>query len=660
MKLSLRTFVPNTDTSLSDSLLDDYVFQNFDKMTPADYDFIGFRSGLEIHQQLLTSKKLFCRCPAGEYSDEYHAEILRHMRPTLSELGEYDGTALMEFKTRKEIIYHINRNTVCTYEMDDTPPFELNEEALDIALEIGLLYGCSLVDELHISRKQYLDGSIPTGFQRTTIVGVNGSIPYKNRLIPIVQLGLEEDACREVSDYGHTRVYLTDRLGMPLIETVTAPEMRSPQEVAEVNEIFRRLVRSTGKVRTGIGSTRQDVNVSILGGTRIEIKGVPRIPMIPLLTYNEAQRQWNLLRLRRELHRRGITPQTFSYHFDDVTRLLRKTRYTPIRNAIHENKTVQCVVLHQFKGLLRWPTQTDTYFSREISDRVRVIACLTTLPNLIHSDSPSETLSTAEWQSVRKQTNSSNDDTLVLVWGDTKDVETAVQEIVIRALEATMGVPSETRQALSDGTNGFERILPGPDRMYPDTDLPPKKITKDRIERIARLVPEPYWKREEWCKTLNIPSDTLKPLTISPYYSIFEKAVKDWKLNPTTVAVSLIQYPKRLKRKCLSLSNLHRDAIEAILLLYRDGRISKEGIYIMMESVCENGTLEVDFEEEDYLSLLPNEIEKCFQDCKHLPFHHYEQMFRTLMRSVMNRFRGKIDGAIVAEQVHFYLKTLSV
>ena len=229
----------------------DFAFKPFPEMTEADYAAVGFRSGLEIHQQLLTLKKLFCRCPAGRYSERFDAEILRHMRPTLSELGEYDGTALMEFKTKKEILYHINRETVCTYEMDDTPPFELNEEALDIALGIGQMYGCSMVDEIHIARKQYLDGSIPTGFQRTTIVGVDGSIPFGGRRVRIVQLGLEEDACREVSDVGHRRTYLADRLGMPLIETVTAPDMKTPQEVAAVGEILRRMVRSSGQVRTG-------------------------------------------------------------------------------------------------------------------------------------------------------------------------------------------------------------------------------------------------------------------------------------------------------------------------------------------------------------------------------------------------------------------------
>ncbi len=173
--------------------------------TPEDYAALGMKSGIEIHQQLATTKKLFCRCPVVRpYSEIFNAEILRHMRPTLSELGEYDGTALMEFKTKKEIIYQIRQDTVCTYEMDDTPPFELNLQALDIALEVTMLLNCNLVSEVHIARKQYLDGSIPTGFQRTTILGVDGWIPYRGKRIGIIQLGLEEDACREVSDVGHS------------------------------------------------------------------------------------------------------------------------------------------------------------------------------------------------------------------------------------------------------------------------------------------------------------------------------------------------------------------------------------------------------------------------------------------------------------------------
>ena len=621
-------------------------------MNESDYAAVGFKSGLEIHQQLLTSKKLFCRCPAGRYSESFNAEILRHMRPTLSELGEYDGTALMEFKTKKEIIYQINHETVCTYEMDDTPPFELNSEALDIALEIGLLYGCSMVDEIHIARKQYLDGSIPTGFQRTTIVGVNGAIPYKDRRIGIVQLGLEEDACREVSDVGHRRTYLTDRLGMPLIETVTAPDMHTPQEVAEVGDILRRLVRSTGKVRTGPGAARQDVNVSVTGGTRVEIKGVPRIPNIPLLTYNEAMRQYNLLRLRDELHRRGITKDTFEGKTEEVTRYLRGTRYQPVRDAIADGQTVNCVLIRGFNGLLRWQTQTDTYFSREISDRVRVVACLTTLPNIVHSDSPSETLASSEWRILRKSVGATDDDTIVVVWGNKQDSATGALEIIIRAKEATIGIPSETRQALRDGTNGFERILPGPDRMYPDTDLPPRRISREHLAEISTGVPSPYWENEQWYRELGIPDDVVASLSISPLAGLFETAVKEWKIPSTLAAVTLIQFPKRVAKRLGRRVDLSAESIGEILLAFRDGLMTKEGILPALLQIAGGAA----FSRESLPPLctdsdLSTAIIQSREDLPSIRLCNPGRSSTVLMGRVMEKVRGRIDGRVVATRL---------
>ena len=627
-------------------------FKAFSEMTEADYAAVGFKSGLEIHQQLLTTKKLFCRCPAGRYSERVTAEILRHMRPTLSELGEYDGTALMEFKTKKEIIYQINHETVCTYEMDDTPPFELNTEALDITLGIGLLYGCAMVDEIHISRKQYLDGSIPTGFQRTTIVGVNGGIPYKGRRITIVQLGLEEDACREVSDIGHRRTYLTDRLGMPLIETVTAPDMRTPGEVAEVAEILRMLVRSTGKVRTGPGAARQDVNVSVEGGTRIEIKGVPRIPDIPLLTYTEAMRQYNLLQLRAELHRRGITQEAFQAKSEEVTQLFRKTRYEPIRNAITQGSSVQCVLLRGFQGLLRWQTQPDTHFSREISDRVRVVACLTALPNIIHSDSPSETLASSEWQTLKKTVGATEDDTIVVVWGPAGDAVMGASEIALRAKEATVGVPSETRQALRDGTNGFERILPGPNRMYPDTDLPPHRVFPEHLREIGKDVPRPIWELEAWYRELVLPSDVLTPLAVSPFRKLFDVAVREWHLPPTLVAVSLVQLPKRVARKLGHPVTIAPETMTEILRAYKDDLMSREGLLPAIVAAA-TGTLF------DRHALPPrcteNELQSALETARNAlastPLHNPERAPEVLLGSVMENLRGRVAGKEVAGRV---------
>src|ERR1041385_2581515 len=275
-------------------------------MDQFDYQSAGLISGLEVHQQLLTSEKLFCHCPAGLYTETHDAEVLRHMRPTLSELGVYDGTALMEFKTKKEIVYLLNRLNTCTYEMDDTPPFLVNQEAIDVSIELCLMMNMDIIDEVHIARKQYLDGSIPTGFQRTAIVGVNGFLPFRGRKLTVTHLSVEEDSCREVSDKGHRVIWRTDRLGMPLTETVTGPELRTPEEVRDAILLCGLVARSTGRVRTGIGASRQDVNVSVRGGNRVEIKGVPRAGYAVKLVHNEGVRQFNLLKMREVMPSRGL------------------------------------------------------------------------------------------------------------------------------------------------------------------------------------------------------------------------------------------------------------------------------------------------------------------------------------------------------------------
>ena len=614
-------------------------------MTPEDYAKVGFKSGLEVHQQLWTDKKLFCRCPAGHYSSNYNAEILRHMRPTLSELGEYDGTALMEFKTKKEIIYRINYDTVCTYEMDDTPPFMMNSNALDIAMEIAMLNNAHIVDEVHIARKQYLDGSIPTGFQRTAIVSVGGALPYKDKQINLIQMSIEEDSCREVSDVGHKRVYITDRLGMPLIETVTQPEMKTPQEVAEVNQIIRKMARSTGHVRTGMGAARQDVNVSVTGGTRIEIKGVSKITKIPLLTYNEAMRQWNLLKLRQELWNRGINAETFSAENADITKLMRKTRCFQISDAIAKGNRVRCVLLHGFKGLLRWQTQTDTYFSREISDRVRVIACLSTLPNIMHSDSMSESIPSSEWSIIKKSIGATENDTIVIVWGDERDSLTGANEIIIRAKEATIGIPSETRQALSDGTNGFERILPGPERMYPDTDLPPIKITQERYDKIKAGLPKSVWIRIKNYQDLGLSEKLSEEIAGSRFADTFEEVVYNLKVDPKYASFILIDFHKRLKKEKLNISVLSHEDYLDIFRNYQSGNILKEGVLHTIRKAMNLGKYSPDMLPklcvDPELTQIINQAKAEFDRIK---IRKPEFKTEILMGITMSKLRGKVKG----------------
>lgn len=496
-------------------------------MEKIDYAEVGLISGLEVHQQLMTDRKMFCHCPAGLYTETHDGSVLRHMRPTLSELGEYDGTALMEFKTKKNIIYLLHQSNVCTYEMDDTPPFLVNQQAVDIAIEQCLMLGCDIVDEVHIARKQYLDGSIPTGFQRTAIVGVNGRLPFRGREISITQVSVEEDSCREVSDRGHLIVWRTDRLGMPLIETVTGPDLRTPEEVAEAILLVGRVCRSTRHVRVGLGASRQDVNVSVRGGRRVEIKGVPKAGWAPRLVHGEAVRQVNLLRLRDELHRRGLTaPGKVETESADVTDLFVNSEYALLRCEVFEQWlkaerrrpafelgagafAVVAVRLKGLAGTLSWPSQPELTFAHELCGRIRVISGLDQAPIMLSGEKwPDYRGALQELRRVRTRLHCESDDAVVVVWGPAEDCRTAAEEIRIRYADATDGVPNETRQPFEDGTTDFERILPGPDRMYPDTDSPPTRVTRDRVARLSSGLAEKPWHRESRYAGAGVPSAT--------------------------------------------------------------------------------------------------------------------------------------------------------
>jgi glutamyl-tRNA(Gln) amidotransferase subunit E len=314
--------------------------------------------------------------------------------------------------------------------------------------------------------------------------------------------------------------------------------------------------------------------------------------------------------------------------------------------------TVNCVLLKGFKGLLRWQTQTDTAFSREISDRVRVVACLTTLPNIIHSDSPSETLAVSEWQMLKKSMGASDGDTIVLVWGNKVDAATGASEIVIRSREATIGVPSETRQALRDGTNGFERILPGPDRMYPDTDLPPKRITAEHLAHLSHSVPRPFWQNEKWYKALGLPADLIGPLSISPLAGLFESAVKEWNLPPTLTAIALIQYPKRASRRLGRRIDLQPALFREVLLAYKNSRLAREGILPALILGATGAPLSV--------ATLPppcsedevNEaIDLSAEELSAMRLHHPDKKPKVFMGLVMQKLRGRVDGSRIAEKL---------
>jgi glutamyl-tRNA(Gln) amidotransferase subunit E len=493
------------------------------------YEALGFRCGLEVHQQLKTEKKLFCRCPAGQYQDgsAYDAQLVRHMRPTLSELGEYDGTALMEFKTKKNIIYRIKGETACTYDIDDTPPFAINREALTIATEIALLLGSQVVGELHITRKQYLDGSIPTGFQRTAIVGIDGEITLANKTVRIIQLSIEEDSCREISDIGHERTYSTDRLGTPLIETVTYPELLTPDEAEEAAQHIRFLNRSTGHVNVGIGAGREDVNVSIEGGTRVEIKGVQHIRWIPELTHNEAFRQKALLAIRSQLQAAVADPSAWSL----TTEALDPKDYSSQLPIDDEPEAMVAMNLPEFASILSHFTNPNRCFADELSDRVKVVACIDK-PNMTHSEESEGQLGSDMWDHIRSVLSSKQGDAQLLIWGPLCDMETAIETVEERCKMAFEGVPNETRKALPDGTTLFERVLPGPDRMYPDTDSAPIPLDEAAIEQLRATLPRSISACLTQMRAWNIPDDCHPFILKRTLFPLLEKLVHEGDVPP--------------------------------------------------------------------------------------------------------------------------------
>ena len=563
--------------------------------TQKDYDRIGFKAGLEVHQQLKSKRKLFCYCPAGLYHDDdnFNAEIIRHMRPTLSELGEYDGTALMELKTKKEIIYRINNDNACTYEIDDTPPFPMDSEALEIALEIALLSKMNVVGEVHIARKQYLDGSIPTGFQRTAILGVEGEIQLKHKKVRLIQLSIEEDACREISDIGHTRVYKTDRLGMPLIETVTYPDFVNPEEVKEGANYIRFLNRSTGKVRTGMGTAREDVNVSCRGGTRVEIKGVSHNNWIPRLTHNEAFRQWTLLRIKKILNQRVKNIEKWKINFEHIKANVNFSTYEPLQIARQNKHDVIAINLPEFKGILSHFTQPDKIFADEISNRLKVIACLEK-PNMIHSEQFTLNINLSEFNKIADILNAKGNDAQLIIWGPKEDLKTALETIEERCQMAFERVPNETRKSFENGTTIFERVLPGANRMYPDTDSAAISLDDNYINKLSKNLPVDVYKRIEQLKNWNVPEDSYNYILKRNLMLTIEKIILDLKIDSKFVGTFFGHTLKWVEGKFCPYDDFIYEKIYDLFKYLKQNKIELNIAKKMLPELYQHGQLNFD------------------------------------------------------------------
>jgi glutamyl-tRNA(Gln) amidotransferase subunit E len=353
-------------------------------MQTFDYKKIGFKCGLEIHQQLDTEKKLFCRCPAelqGNRNPDF--TVKRLMRPVLGEMGTFDKAMLTEYEKGITTIYEGYNDVICTYELDDTPPFSCNEAARKIALQLAGLLNANIIEEMHVCRKNYLDGSVPSGFQRTMILGTDGYVTLESgKKIGINILSLEEDAARKINTENKTNYYRLDRLGIPLVEITTDPDITDPFECRDCAERLGLLLWSS-KVKKVLGSIRQDINISIKKGSRIEIKGVQKLDWIPKLINNEISRQIKLIEIKEELIKRGLSENDIKAEAKDLSKLLKNTKSNLVAKGLKSGKKLYGINFKGLKGIFGKELTENYRFGTEISSKVKSISGL---KGFIHSD----------------------------------------------------------------------------------------------------------------------------------------------------------------------------------------------------------------------------------------------------------------------------------
>jgi len=594
---------------------------------------------LEIHVQLDTGRKLFCHCRPELKNTEPDFRIVRRLRPAMSELSAIDPAALWEFRKMKTIMYEGYNDVTCLVELDEEPPHEPDEESLLLALAISKAFNAKIFDEIYVMRKVVIDGSNVSGFQRTMVVAHDGLAVFPNYKVPIWTISLEEDAARKVEEKGDLVVYRLDRLGIPLIEVSTGPMEYPPTSIAEVAWLIGRTIMNTRRTKRGLGSIRQDLNISIAKGAKTEVKGVPELSLIPKVIELEVLRQVNLLKIRDELINRGLSKDQYTPDLVDVTEVLSSTKSNIVRKTLEAGGVVAALKTPGLRGLLGFELQPGRRFGSELADRVRA---WTRLGGLIHSDElPGYGISGEE---VSKVAGRLGTDSFILLMGPPGvELQEAAKVIVNRVREAFDGVPEETRAAREDGTTYFMRPRPGAARMYPETDLRPIRVTIELLAKADRYVPEPIDRQIERYASMGMSRELARQLAVSEYSLEAEELMRKYKgrVNPTLIASIFVNTIKGLGRGVEQVDLVK--AVDELLALYADGKITREAIQDVLQVYVEEGgrrgVVEIINEKglwrmqySEVLSLVKSMIDNGVKDRN------------KLMSSVMRSHRGRVDS----------------
>ena len=628
-----------------------------------DYAKAGLKVGLEIHQQLNTQEKLFCSCPPELFKEEPEITFLRRLRPTQSELGQVDPAAFFEFQKGIKVLYEANRATSCLVEMDEEPPHPLNIEAVEVVLTAALMMNMQPIDEVHVMRKTVIDGSNTTGFQRTCIIASDGWIKVGEKVIPMQAASLEEDAARKTGteDDGKIIRYRIDRLGIPLIEVATAPVIYSPMEAQEVAFAIGRILRDTGKAMRGLGTIRQDLNVSLPNGALIEIKGVQELELISKVVEYEVQRQLGLIKVKEELQKRGAKAEDLKEAFVDVSDVFRRTKCTVIRKALDKGQKVLAVKLQKFSGVLKRELMPGFRVGTEMSDRAKFWG---RVGGIFHTDEmPAYGVTAEEVETLRKATEAREEDAIVFVADTAENVQDALKAVVERAQEAIDGVPAETRTAKDDGTTRYMRPRPGAARMYPETDIPPSEISSALVEKIRSNLPEPTEKKlKRLMKEYGLNKKLATQIIDLEYGGLFEVIVKESGVAATTVAVFLTETLKSLRRDGVSVEKVSDSQVMEIFRGVGSGELVKEALADVFVWLSENdgkslqdavAALGLKMVSTTELALL---VDRVIAENNQAVDRMGQRAFGMLMGVVMKEVRGKADPSIVRALLRERLK----
>ncbi|ERH01069.1 MAG: glutamyl-tRNA amidotransferase, E subunit [Halonotius sp. J07HN6] len=500
-----------------------------------------------------------------------------------------------------------------------------------------------IVDQLHVMRKLVIDGSNTSGFQRSMLLGQEGEIETSEGPVSVVDLLLEEESAQRVKEYDGGVRYSLDRLGIPLVEIGTGPDIRSPEQAKEAAERIGMLLRSTGTVKRGLGTIRQDVNVSIEAGARVEIKGVQALDQIDDIVRLEVGRQSELVDIADELQSRNASVG----ETQNVTGVFEDTDSGVIGGALDDGGRVTAVPLFGFDGLVGREIQPDRRLGTEFSDHAKRNGA----GGIFHTDElPAYGVTDDEVSALRDAVDASEDDAVAIVATDPETADLAIEAVAERAKTAIEGVPEETRDATQEGTTRYLRPLPGAARMYPETDVPPVEPDPSEIDE-PELLTE---KVERYQTEFGLDSGLAEQVAYGRRMPLFEAAV-DRGIDPTFAASVLESTVTELRRDDVPVENIADAHFLAVFDLVADDELAKEGVNDVLTVLAEQPDLSAEeaieeaglggVDDEEVREIIAGVVERNADQVAE------EGMgaFSGLMGECMGELRGKADGDTVSD-----------